>query len=140
MRSKPYRNERIIQVLRSFFFVGGTSSYAHRYERNFKEFIGSDGVVLREVPIHMVALVATAVRVTYELGHHTNSKTQLYAAIYEWRTGDHQLTDFSADRYTDAYNAHVASLKRIQVERPAAFHTMMTQLYTLARHVTNVLS
>jgi hypothetical protein len=74
MRSKPYRNERIVQVLRTFFFIGGTSSYARRYEHKFKVFTGSDGVALREVPIHMVALVATAVRVTYELGHHTNAK------------------------------------------------------------------
>jgi hypothetical protein len=36
-------------------------SFAHRFRSRFPVHQGSDGVVLREVPVAMVALVATAV-------------------------------------------------------------------------------
>jgi hypothetical protein len=138
MRSKPYRNERIVEVLRDLFFVGGSLSYANRYANKFPEVTGSDGVAAREVPVCMVALVATAVRVTYELGHYTNGKTQLYAAIHEWRTGVHESANFSADRYMETYNGHIHSLERIRTRHSAAFHTTMSQLYTLARYITEM--
>jgi hypothetical protein len=66
-RTKPYRNEWIITVIRDMFFNGGVSSYAHRYDALFPRFNGPDGVELREVPEPMVALVATAVRNTLSL-------------------------------------------------------------------------
>jgi len=40
-------------------------SFAHRFRSEFPIHQGNDGVVRREVPIAMVALVATAVSVTY---------------------------------------------------------------------------
>jgi hypothetical protein len=138
MRSKPYRNERIVEVLQSLFFVGGPLSYANRYAHKFPEVTGPDGVAAHEVPICMVALVATAVRVTYELGLHTNIKTQLYAAIDEWRTGKHEPTNFSADRYLEPYDGHVYNLEYIRTTKPTAFHTMMAHLYTHARYVTEM--
>lgn len=116
MRSKPYRNERIVEVLQSLFFVGGPLSYANRYAHKFPEVTGPDGVAAREVPICMVALVATA----------------LYAAIDEWRTGKHEPTNFSADRYLEPYDGHVYNLEYIRTTKPTAFHTMMAHLYTHA--------
>jgi hypothetical protein len=66
MRSKPYRNDRIVVVMKTTFFTGGSSSYAHRYADKFNIFTGTDGVAKREVPKPMVALVATAVRARYQ--------------------------------------------------------------------------
>lgn len=139
MRTKPYRNERIVTVIRNLFFAGGSSSYAHRYDYRFPRYRSNDGVVVREVPVPMLALVATAVSVTHKLRLHTNLKSQLYAAIYEWRTGVRQASEFSTDAYLDAYNGHIGTLKHIEVERPAAFHTMMAHVYTLARYLCRIL-
>lgn len=63
MRTRPYRNIRIVNVIRELFFSGGSSSFATRYRDDFPIHQGSNGVVAREVPIAMVALVATAVSV-----------------------------------------------------------------------------
>jgi hypothetical protein len=64
MRTRPYRNARIITVLRDLFFAGGTVSFAQRYHSLFPTYYNGDGVVTRQVPMPMVALVATAVSVT----------------------------------------------------------------------------
>ena len=60
-RSQPYRNDRIIAVIRDLYFSGGSTSFAARFEHLFPTYQGANGVVNREVPIPMVALVATAV-------------------------------------------------------------------------------
>lgn len=52
---------RLINVIRDMFFAGGESSFATRFHSQFKISQGNDGVVAREVPVAMVALVATAV-------------------------------------------------------------------------------
>lgn len=65
MRTRPYRNIRILNVIRDLFFSGGNSSFAIRFRSDFPIHQGNDGVVSREVPIPMVALVATAVSVNY---------------------------------------------------------------------------
>jgi hypothetical protein len=88
------------------------------------------------MPDAMLALVATAVRVTYQLRHYTNMKYQLYAAIREWRTGIHQPTDFSTDTYMDVYDGHVNTLEHLCDEHPRAYHVMMGELYDLARCVS----
>ena len=61
MRTRPYRNPRIIAVMHNLYFTGGTSSFAHRFRRQFPTHESDDGKVMRQVPIPMVALVATAV-------------------------------------------------------------------------------
>jgi hypothetical protein len=43
------------------FFAGGRLSFANRFRSMFEISQGNDGVVAREVPVAMVALVATAV-------------------------------------------------------------------------------
>ena len=61
MRSKPYRNRRIILAIHDLYFTGGSNSFAMRFDQLFPRFTGVDGVTVHEVPISMVALVATAV-------------------------------------------------------------------------------
>jgi len=60
MRSRPYRNPRIIAVIRDLYFTGGHMSFAHRFRHLFPK-MELDKLVKYEVPIPMVALVATAV-------------------------------------------------------------------------------
>jgi hypothetical protein len=59
MRAKPYRNNRIIRVIRDLYFNGGKASFAHSFTYLF-----SNAELDKEVPVPMVALVATAVRFT----------------------------------------------------------------------------
>lgn len=60
-RSQPYRNLRIIKVIRDVYFSGGVSSFAARFNDQFPQEPDSQGVMKTRVPEHMVALVATAV-------------------------------------------------------------------------------
>jgi hypothetical protein len=92
MHTKLYRNDQIVTVMCNSFFVRGSLAFAHCYDHKFPRYRGPDGVVVlvHEVPKPMVALVATTVRVTYQYRHHTNQKSQLYAAIHEWRAGVQQ--------------------------------------------------
>src|SRR5712691_9759319 len=60
-RSQPYRNQRIINVIRDVYFTGGVASFATRYHRLFPRYHDSQGVTKLEVPEPMLALVATAV-------------------------------------------------------------------------------
>ena len=47
------------------FFTEETMSFANRFHDEFLTHQGNNGVVSREVPVAMVALVATAVSDTY---------------------------------------------------------------------------
>jgi hypothetical protein len=60
MHSRPYRNPRIIAVIRDLYFTGGHTSFACRFRYLFPQ-MELDNVVKYEVPVPMVALVATAV-------------------------------------------------------------------------------
>jgi hypothetical protein len=62
MRSKPYRNDRIIAVIRDLYFTGGYTSFARRFNYLFPSCENCDNVTRHEVPDAMVALAATAVR------------------------------------------------------------------------------
>ncbi|KAH9067000.1 hypothetical protein EDB83DRAFT_2314982 [Lactarius deliciosus] len=114
--SLPYRNARIITVIRDLYFTGGSTSFVSRFHHLFTSHRGEDGVEHREVPMPMVALVATA----------------LYATLYEWRGGEQQTTEFSANAYMDAYLANMNTLKHILNHRARAFHIMMSDIYTQA--------
>lgn len=61
-RSQPYRNQRIINVIRSVYFTGGPSSLARRFDPFFPRHTDSEGVKSPEMPKPLLALVATAVR------------------------------------------------------------------------------
>ena len=64
MRTRPYRNTRIIAVLHDLFFSRSPTSFVQRHEDIFPIYHSSSGPMKREVPIPMVALVATAVSIT----------------------------------------------------------------------------
>ncbi|KAI9436554.1 hypothetical protein H4582DRAFT_2058497 [Lactarius indigo] len=66
---------------------------------------GDDGELVHEVPISMVALVATA-----------------------------QSTEFSTTAYFDVYQNHVTTLEFIRDGRGNAFHKMMASIYAQARY------
>jgi hypothetical protein len=61
-RKQPYRNEWIILVIQQHFFSGGPVSFANEFKHIFPTSKDRNGVTVREVPVAMVALVATAVR------------------------------------------------------------------------------
>ena len=61
MRSRPYRNPHIITLIRDMYFSGGATSFARRFAYLFPEHEDTDGETLYEVPVPMVALVATGV-------------------------------------------------------------------------------
>ncbi|KAH9019344.1 hypothetical protein EDB83DRAFT_2320776 [Lactarius deliciosus] len=117
--SQPYRNPRIIAVIRDLYFMGGSTSFLARFHHLFPSYRGEDGVISREVPMPMVALVATA----------------LYATLYEWRGGEQQIVEFSANAYMDVYLANMNTLQHIRNNRERAFHIMMSDIYTQARRV-----
>ncbi|KAI9431989.1 hypothetical protein H4582DRAFT_2084278 [Lactarius indigo] len=114
--SHPYRNPRIIAVIRDLYFTGGSTSFVARFHHLFPTYQGEDGVVSREVPMPMVALVATA----------------LYATLYEWRGGEQQTAEFSANAYMDVYLTNMNTLKHILNNRERAFHIMMSDIYAQA--------
>jgi hypothetical protein len=57
----PYQNDWIIRIIRDLYFTGGTTSFANQFRDLFPIHRGDNGQVSCEVPIPMVALVATAV-------------------------------------------------------------------------------
>ncbi|KAF8257639.1 hypothetical protein EI94DRAFT_1817265 [Lactarius quietus] len=112
MRSHPYRNERINNVIQDMYFTRGAASFSKKFDYLFPIFEGREGEMY-EVPVPMVALVATA----------------LYVTIYEWRTGEQQIAEFSANAYLDVYHGHINTLNHIQDKCPGAFHLMMADIY-----------
>ena len=136
MRMRPYRNGRIIVALRELYFTGGGQSFASRFDHLF---ITQDGNSLgnRELPLPMVSLVATGV--SYKSLDMNSMLSwvcfQLYAALFEWGTGEHVPVDFCASTFLDIYTGNVNTLKHILDGRPDPYHQMMANLYSLARCV-----
>jgi hypothetical protein len=59
MRTRPYRSDHIISVIRKLIFDGGDSSFAVRFDQIFRQ----DGTPpTRETPAPLVSLVSTVVR------------------------------------------------------------------------------
>ncbi|KAI9428457.1 hypothetical protein H4582DRAFT_2077031 [Lactarius indigo] len=115
-RTHPYHNECIISVIQDLFFTGGKSSFASCFEHLFLVHQGHDGILAQEVPVPMVALVATV----------------MYATLHEWRTGALQVFEFSANTYLDVYCCNAGTLNYILNSRPNAYHVMMADIYTQA--------
>ena len=61
MCSWPYRNEHIIATIWDLYFTGGSNTFARRFLYLFPTYKGGKGEISQEVPILMVALIATAV-------------------------------------------------------------------------------
>ncbi|KAI9431395.1 hypothetical protein H4582DRAFT_2062778 [Lactarius indigo] len=98
--SHPYRNPRIIAVIRDLYFTGGSTSFVARFHHLFPTYQGEDGV--------------------------------LYATLYEWRGGEQQTAEFSANAYMDVYLTNMNTLKHILNNRERAFHIMMSDIYAQA--------
>ena len=60
---------------------------------------------------------------------------QLYAGLYEWRTGEHKAISFSANMFLDVYLGHINTFRDIERRNAIAFHRMMSEIYTKARYV-----
>jgi uncharacterized protein DUF6532 len=60
---------------------------------------------------------------------------QLYAAIKEWKSGEHKAIEFSANAYLDVYNGNVETIKRMRMDHEDKFHLMMSDIYLQARLV-----
>ncbi|KAI9436434.1 hypothetical protein H4582DRAFT_2058711 [Lactarius indigo] len=114
--------EEIIEMIRELYFTGGNTSFAARFPHFFAYTESGDRENRREVPIPMVALVATA----------------LYATLYEWCMGEQQVTEFSASVYLDVYNGHINTLHQIKERRSGAFRAMMSEIYTQASAAVDV--
>ena len=82
-QSKPYQNSRIISAIRDICFTG---PFAQRYNSRFPTFQGADGKVVRQVPVAMVALVATAVSVIL-FSHYHVVLTQIVSSMPASRSG-----------------------------------------------------
>ncbi|KAF8260484.1 hypothetical protein EI94DRAFT_1811632 [Lactarius quietus] len=122
MRSKPYRNEHLIQIIREEYFTSpstGKMSFATHCKYLFQN-IEDDGTTVYKVPIPIVALVATA----------------MYAMLYKWHTGNEQQAEFSANTYLDVYKGHVNTLQLIKDCQYGAFHTTIVEIYSKASFVT----
>ena len=61
MHTQPYRNDQIISVIHELYFTGGHGSFASHFDGWFPTYEDPNGGTHQEVPIPMVALVATAV-------------------------------------------------------------------------------
>ncbi|KAH9060267.1 hypothetical protein EDB87DRAFT_1616839, partial [Lactarius vividus] len=120
--TRPYQNDQIVTVIQELYFTGGNTCFAARFSHFFANTERGDGENQHEVPIPMVALVATA----------------LYATIYEWRTGVQQVAEFSASAYLDVYHGHINTLRQIKERRGGAFRAMMTEIYHQASIVVDV--
>jgi len=133
MASYPYRNDRIITVIRALYF-DGDKPFVERFCELLPFSHNPDGSTPYEVPVPMVALVATGVSHAFVCLHKqcTNS-IQLYAALHEWRSGVQQVAEFSATAYGDVYVGNIGTMESIQVKRQNAFHVMMADIYSRAR-------
>jgi hypothetical protein len=85
MRSRPYRNSRIINVIHSLCFTGGSTSFITRFGKDFPSVPGGDGVSVREIPISIVALVATAVSTLFSM--HINMLTRINSFMHQYMSG-----------------------------------------------------
>lgn len=62
MQTKPYQNFHLIEVIQDLYFSGGFNSFAYQYRPRFPRTEDENRMpVYYEVPVAMVALVATAV-------------------------------------------------------------------------------
>jgi Domain of unknown function (DUF6532) len=91
---------------------------------------------LQQRYVHAILLSEVLIPNPYPLNARVG---QLYATIYEWRTGRQQVTEFSASTYLDVYLGHVHTLNHIGDKREGANHTMMGDIYSQARSVPKLL-
>ncbi|KAI9456714.1 hypothetical protein BJY52DRAFT_1187790 [Lactarius psammicola] len=130
---QPYRNERIIRVIRDLYFTGGNSSFSARFSHLFPGSYSNMGYVMEyEVPVSNGRIGCNGGEYLFVyICEHTNSNYQLYASIHEWRTGSRQPVEFSTSAYFDVYKGHIDTFQLIR-ENQGKFHVMMADIYSKA--------
>ena len=58
---------------------------------------------------------------------------QIHASLAEWKSGYCIESNFSSDKYMDAYGEHMTFLEAIKRSSPLKYHTMMYKLFDEAR-------
>ncbi|KZT20200.1 hypothetical protein NEOLEDRAFT_885166 [Neolentinus lepideus HHB14362 ss-1] len=92
-------------------YFSGSGALSVRETDRFTTSSPTDAAV--EVPISMVALVATAV----------------HNSLMEWQTGKRVAREFSALNCGDIYRTHVGILEQVKSTKPVFFHELMAGLY-----------
>ncbi|KAH9912534.1 uncharacterized protein BXZ73DRAFT_107377 [Epithele typhae] len=113
-RNKPYQHPSIAAIIATVFFKG-RKPHAKKHASVFKS-TSPDRPEEKEIPLTMVALVSTAI----------------HSSLMDWSQGTHHPTNFTADKYLDAYTEHVLNLEQIKARNPRGYHKTMHGLYTMA--------
>ena len=126
--SLPYQHEIIVDIIHDAFFKGRRSVHTlPRSDFNVKW----QGEVHKELPVSMVALVATAVRLSVPLmSILLILELQVFCALLN--EGVSETMNFQADTFAPTYLAHVEAMNSVYKSRPRAYHTMLERLYDMA--------
>ncbi|KAH6901477.1 hypothetical protein BKA70DRAFT_1435851 [Coprinopsis sp. MPI-PUGE-AT-0042] len=120
--TQPFMHSGIVSTLRQIVFAKSgarSTSLAQKYESSFRE-VTIGGVERKAVSDAMVCFSATMV----------------YAALDDWKGGDHHPANFNADVYEDVYQTMIPILDTIRPARDgAAYDYLMARLYTECRQV-----
>ncbi|KAG6883634.1 hypothetical protein C0992_008249, partial [Termitomyces sp. T32_za158] len=110
MKKDLYLHIAIKDIIRNEFFVGKKSFGI----KNFDDFTSSHADHPEpELPISMVALVATAI----------------HAALSKWDKGIKKTMSFDTDSYQEVYRHHVQTLEQYHGRHPLEFHRIMSTLF-----------
>ncbi|TFK45274.1 hypothetical protein OE88DRAFT_1812662 [Heliocybe sulcata] len=115
--NEPYKHPTILAIMQALYF-SGSGALGIQHVDQFTSSLATDSDA--EVPISMVALVATAI----------------HNSLMEWQTGTRSPREFSALNCGDVYRTHVGILEKIKGDKPVFFHRMMCDLYRDARAAT----
>ncbi|KAG2124859.1 hypothetical protein DEU56DRAFT_916798 [Suillus clintonianus] len=115
--NKPYQGEFLIALINGRVF-NGTQSVGVRFAQRFIE-ITKNKANRPEVPIPIVALVATAV----------------YAALLWKSMGSPAKFSFSGNQFSETYFFHVQFLENMRDTAPRKFHRMMADIYEAVQHL-----
>ena len=84
-----------------------------------------------ELPDAMIASAATAVSPMLSFFCVNHQPLQIYAGLLEWRTGQRQQMDFSANTFASVYTSHLNILASIGRENPRGYHSLKAKLFLL---------
>ena len=54
---------------------------------------------------------------------------QIYAALFQWRTGQYIAVEFASKMFVDCYRGHLGTLDSIEVNNPGGYHDLMSDIY-----------
>ncbi|KAF9785139.1 hypothetical protein BJ322DRAFT_1108599 [Thelephora terrestris] len=107
---RPFLNQVIIDVLKERYFEGRTSLYRLFPQEFSQSLTTEDGGKGPEIPPRLVALVATF--------------------IYYALTGNGKSSEsWKYEMFNQTYEAHLAELKKIQVDNPECYHLILHRLF-----------